>query len=68
MMDNKQKDLVEMALNLCADAGLFSEMVKKHVYHGHAMDRRQMQAALDRIENDWVLADAWLSRAVEAAG
>lgn len=62
-MDNVQGDLVQIALDLCADAGRLAEMVKKFVYHGHAMDQRAMQAALNRVKDDWLLAKAWLDGA-----
>lgn len=70
-MDSVQNDLIGISLDLCASAGLLAEIVKKWSFHGHALDQRQLRAVLDRVENDWLLAEAWLesaSRKIETAG
>ena len=42
-------DLAALALELCASAALFSEGVKKTLYHGHALDVGRLQSALARV-------------------
>ena len=42
-------DLVQLALSLCATAGTAAEVVKKHIFHGHPLDR-------DRLR--WLIAQA----------
>ena len=36
-------DLVQLALSLCATAGTAAEVVKKHEFHGHPLDRDQLR-------------------------
>ena len=36
-------DLVQLALSLCATAGTAAEVVKKHIFHGHPLDRERLR-------------------------
>ena len=40
-------DLVQLALSLCATAGTAAEVVKKHIFHGHPLDRDRLTALHD---------------------
>lgn len=50
-------DLAALALELCASAALFSEVVKKTLYHGHALDVGRLQAVLERVEDALLAAE-----------
>ena len=35
--------MVQLALSLCATAGTAAEVVKKHIFHGHPLDRDRLR-------------------------
>lgn len=45
---------LECALGLCGEAGEVAEQVKKHYFHGHALDKRHMIEELGDVV--WYLA------------
>jgi NTP pyrophosphatase (non-canonical NTP hydrolase) len=58
---NPDDGLILSALGLCGETGEYAEHVKKHVYHGHALDKPRVSKELGDI--------AWyLARACEANG
>lgn len=46
---NKTNRLVHAGLGITAEAGEFSDLVKKRLYHGHTEDRQQMIEELGDI-------------------
>ena len=42
-------DLVQLALSLCATASTLAEVVKKHVFHGHPLDRERLRRLIAQV-------------------
>ena len=42
-------DLIQLALSLCATAGTLAEVVKKHEFHGHPLDRERLRKLVAQI-------------------
>ena len=42
-------DLVQLALSLCATASTLAEVVKKHVFHGHPLDRERLRRLISQV-------------------
>lgn len=59
--DVKRPGVVEASLAMCAAAGKFAEIVKKHFFHEHPFDVAAAQAAL----NDVAQALEWACEATE---
>lgn len=46
---NEQDARTMTALGLVGEAGECSELIKKHVFHNHALDREDLQAELGDV-------------------
>ena len=52
-------DLVQLALSLCATAGTAAEVVKKHIFHGHPLDRARLRRLIALAEALALVNRAW---------
>lgn len=50
----KDNQLINGAMGLCGEAGEFMDLLKKHMFHGHEMDKEHMAKELGDIA--WYLA------------
>lgn len=50
----KENQLINGAMGLCGESGEFMDLLKKHMFHGHEMDREHMAKELGDIA--WYLA------------
>lgn len=46
---SQQDRLVSTALGLTGESGEFADMIKKHVFHGHTLDREDLKKELGDI-------------------
>ena len=46
---NATPDLANKALGLCGEAGEVAELLKKHLYHGHPLDREKLRNELGDV-------------------
>lgn len=52
----KKDMLVNGAMGLCGESGEVIDLVKKHLFHGHELDREQLIGELGDVA--WYLAEA----------
>lgn len=65
MASGMVSDLVPLALELCACAAQFGEIVKKSMFHGHAPDMMRLQDALRQIDEALSAAEAAVEAEIE---
>ena len=53
---SKQDMLVNSMMGLCGESGEAIDLVKKHLFHGHALDKEKLAKELGDIA--WYLAEA----------
>ena len=53
---SKHDMLVNSVLGLCGESGEAADLVKKHMHHGHALEREKLMKELGDVA--WYLAEA----------
>ena len=62
-MESPHARLTTAALGLCGEAGEFAEIVKKHLFHGHPLDREKLVKEIGDVM--WYVAFACHAADVE---
>lgn len=52
---NEQQMLINSVMGLCGETGEVAELVKKHLFHGHPLDREALVKELGDVA--WYLAE-----------